>query len=102
MLRPALERELAREHLARHERERVDVGPAVERSAAELLGTHELRRAEDDSGRGEPLQLELRRAFLGQTEIHDDSVLAAVRPRAYHDVLRLQIPVHDFESVRDV
>src|SRR5215813_9434350 len=41
---PALERQLAREHLVRHEAERVDVGTAVELLAAKLFRAHELRR----------------------------------------------------------
>src|SRR6266540_5270457 len=46
----ALERQLPGEHLERHDAERVDVAARVERLAADLLGTHELGRAEDDTG----------------------------------------------------
>src|ERR1044072_12402 len=49
----ALERQLAGEHLERHDAERVDVAARVQRFAADLLGAHELRCAENDAGRRE-------------------------------------------------
>src|SRR5260370_35193731 len=46
---PALERQFAGEHLERDDAERVDIGARVELLATNLLGAHELRRAEDDA-----------------------------------------------------
>src|SRR5438034_6879741 len=43
---PALERQLAGEHLERHDAEGADIGPGVELLAPDLLRAHELRGAE--------------------------------------------------------
>ena len=97
----ALEGELAGEHLERHDAERVDVAARIERLAADLLGTHELGRAEDDTRRGELGDRGIGAALLGETEVHDDRALgAAAVVRHEHDVLGLQVPVNDLQIVR--
>src|SRR5512132_1582711 len=102
LLRAALEWQSAGNHLVRHERQRIDVAPCVDRLAAKLLGTHKSRRAEDDAGRCELTELGIRRAFLCQSEVHNHRVLRTARALAQHDVFRLQIAVHDIELMRDV
>ena len=62
--------------------ERIDVGARIERLAAQLLRAHELRRAENDAGRRQLLQLGAGLPLLGETEVHDDGVLAVRRRRA--------------------
>src|SRR5438045_4063546 len=104
LLRTSEERQLARQHLVYEQRERVDVRARIECLAAELLGTHELRRPEDDAGRRQLLQLTLGAALLRQPKVHHDRILTAVRIReaANHDVLRLEIAVNDLELVRNM
>src|SRR5216110_3042038 len=86
----SLERELAGEHLERHDAEGVDVGAPVQRSPADLLRAHELRRAEDDAGRRQLRDRRIGAALLGEAEVHDHGAVTTPVLPDEHDVLGLQ------------
>ena len=80
----------------------VEVGPAVQRVAASLLGAHVLGRAAHQPRSRQRAALRRRLLFqdLRQAEIHH---LDEVEPRAErleHYVVGLQVAVHDAEGVR--
>ena len=95
----ALERGLADQHLKQHAAERVDIGACVDLRAAELLGRHVHRRAQDCPGRG-GRQLDAVDE-LGDPEIDD---LGALAPGDLvigdqEDVGGLEIAVQDADRV---
>ena len=86
--------ELPGEQLEGEDADGVHVAPTVERLATDLLGAHELGRAEHDAGRGQLGHLGAGAPLLGQAEIHHHRaepwlarLTGAVRQQ--HDVLGL-------------
>ena len=94
----AVERRRAGERLEQHAGERVHVGPAVDVAAARLLGRHVVRRAHREAGPRQPV---VGLAPLGQAEVGQERVLAAVAPGDQH-VRRLDVAVDEAVRVRDV
>ncbi len=95
----AMERGLAGQQLEHRARQRVLVGPAVDRQALDLLGCGVVGGAEELPGRGEP-QRHLR--ALAQPEVRQVDVLRPSRPLVQQDVRGLDVPVHQADSVRGV
>src|SRR6266705_1319260 len=96
---PALERELAGEHLEGDDAQGVEVGAGVEWLAADLLRAHELRGAEDDPGGGELRDGRVGAALLREPEVPPHGAIAAPVPYDQHDVLGLHVAVHDLQLV---
>ena len=94
------ERRMAGQHLVRHAREAVLVGVRVQILASRArFGAHVLRRAHDQAGFGDLLAF-LAAHGLGDAEVHHlDDVRAALAP-GQHDVVGLQVAVHDAQVVR--
>ena len=98
----ALERDLPRRHLVEDEPERELIRSRVGGLSRSLFGRHVLHRSDEHpvprAGEGRHLGIDgpRGRRELGETEVQnlDETVLA------HHDVLRLQIPVHDAGGVR--
>src|SRR2546429_32869 len=79
---------------------RTSAGSGFELLAPDLLRAHELRGAEDDAGGGELRELALGAALLREPEVHHHGPdPAAVPPSHEHDVLGLQISMHDLQLV---
>src|SRR6185503_7554503 len=74
----SLERQLPGEHLEGHDAEGVDVAARIERLDANLLGTHELGRAENDPGRGQLGDRGIGAALFREPEVHDHRALRPV------------------------
>ena len=97
----AVEETPARQHLVDDERGRELVGAEIERALGRLLGRHVAGRSDDQAHLREP-RVQLRRSALQrflqlrQPEVQDlhETVLRD------HDVLGLQVPVHDAGLVR--
>ena len=88
------------EAVERDQTQRVDVGAAVELVSGELLWAHVLGRAHHEPGLGHLLRVA--RARLRDPEVHH---LHQVRPVAVlrdHDVVGLQVAVHDPRIMRDL
>ena len=113
--RPLAVQRLEREHLVEHRAERVDVGRGRRGEAAELLGRHVSRRTEHGAGHGRlrvaSVDTPARRWLvdgrgrgvvdaedLGDAPVED--VHLAVR--AEHDVVGLEVTMHDAPVVREV
>jgi hypothetical protein len=100
--RVGAEGDVAGDHLVEDHRGRVEIGPAVQRLGARLLGRHVLRRAADEA-----LDRQHRRAIvrlaerrLGDPEVaHLDEVLL-VPALDQHDVAGLEIAMDDPLGVR--
>ena len=94
----ALERRLPREALEEHAPERVDVGPAVDRAALDLLG-RDVRDGADER----PLtrQAADRGEVLRQAEVAQVGVVAGIR-RPHEHVAGLHVAVDEPERVRRV
>src|SRR3989454_7346967 len=90
------------EQLERHDPHGVDVAARVQRLPPDLLGAHELGGAEDDPGRRELRDGGVDAPLLGEAEVHHHGPLPAAVLGHEHDVLRLQVPVHDLQLVRVV
>ena len=88
--RLALERDLAREQLVRHDPQRVDVAAEVHVVAARVLGAHVLRRAQHVSGGGGRVPL-LGQVLLGDVEVHE----VGHPPAVQHDVGGLHVAMDD-------
>ena len=97
-----LERPPARQHLVEDHAGGVDVGAGVDRLAERLLGREVLGRAEDDAGLGQRLPAALGLGHLGDAEVEDLDHVALAVALDQHDVLRLEIAVHDAGRVRVV
>ena len=95
------EGKLTGEQLEGQHAEREDIAATIEGFAADLLGAHELRRAQNDSRLSELGELRTGPALLGETEIHDHRarIIGLARVGNEHDVLGLEIPMHDAEIV---
>ncbi len=96
--RPALEGAFARRHLVEDRAEGELVGPEVERPPARLLGRHVADRSHHHPGPRRVGRRLLHRQLVGlgrdelrQAEVQDLGVAVL----GDHDVLRLQVPVHD-------
>ena len=91
-------------HLVEHDAERVDVRRGRDRTALNLFGSH-VRRGPDDLGLRRHVQ---RRGALvecappRQTEIGHDHARLVFRARRLHqhDVVALEVAVHDSDAVR--
>jgi hypothetical protein len=92
-----LEGELAREHLVRHHAKRIHIASTVELLARELLRAHVRRRAEYHALLRELLFLLDVGRFRTRRdpEVQDLGEVLLPRARREHDVVRLQVPVHD-------
>ena len=108
MRRLGVEGNAAREHLVEDDAHRVEIAARVERLALALLGRHVLGRADDDALRGELLPASSGLALLGElrdaevAHLHDvRRVALVVGAGEDHDVLGLEIAVHDAHLVRD-
>jgi hypothetical protein len=93
----ALEREAPGGELEEQDAEGVDVGARVDRLAADLLGRHRLRRAEQ-GGVGDGGVLAGRRP-LGDAEV-DQGVAGRLAALPHHHVGRLDVAVDDAAGVR--
>ena len=94
------------DHLVKHDAERVDVGRRRHRAALDLLGRHVRRGARDLTASADmdndSAVLSSLRAPPRQAEIRDDHPHLLVRARRLHehDVLALEVPMHDPDTVR--
>ena len=87
-------RRLAGEHFIKHGGERIDVGASVDHAiAGRLLGRHVLRRAERQSGLGDPPAAGIRDGQR-DAEVGDDRL-----PVLEQDVLGLEVAVDDAVTV---
>ena len=92
----AIERPLAGEQLKQHAAERVDVGPAVERGALDLLRRHVVDRSDKAALAGQAAD---RRHVAGEAEVADVRVLAAVRVVRDEDVPGLDVAMDEPAAV---
>ena len=92
-------------HLIQHDTERVDIGGGCNRATFDLFGGHVSRRTgyliRDRHRHRQPRALVLR-AAPRQTEICDDCahLLVCASRRHEHDVVALEVAVHDPHAVR--
>ena len=97
--RRRVERWLAGQHAVERRPQAVDVCPGVDPLAPNLLGSHVIGRAEDLTAGADPGAV---RPFsqLREPEIQHLDVLCAVAAVDHHQVLRLEIAMHDARVVR--
>ncbi len=86
------------EHPEGHERERVYVAPAVHIARRELLGAHVLGCADHEAGLRDLLAFVVER--FRDAEVHDLRFVLSAAPATNHDVVGLQIAMHDSQFVR--
>ena len=85
------------QHVEEHQAQRVDVAPAIQLVARQLLGAHELGRADHQAGPRDLLAAPLAAHGLGKAEIDDLHRVRPVATAREHDIVGLQVAVHDAE-----
>src|SRR5439155_9526994 len=88
-----------REHVEEHQAQRIDVAPAIQLVARELLGAQELGRADHQAGSRHLLAAPLPANGFGKAEIDHLHRVRPVATARQHDVVGLQVAVHDAEVV---
>ena len=83
------ERRAARDHVVQHAAERVEVGSGIGRRTGPLLGGHVLRRADDL--RAVPCASRL----PCDAKVQDLGIVGLAELRHEHDVLGLDVPMHE-------